>query len=279
MAINSSDAGGFARDYIEGTVAALSILMANMGRLAKDLYVWSSWEFGYVQVADELAGTSSIMPQKKNPHSLERIKALSGQANSWLATVLGTQNSVVSTDLDLTFADDALSGMGDATIQSLRLASTSIETIEINAGRMADSAGAYWSTTSHLADELVRRYDVSFRSAHHIIGRFVRDSIAAGKTPVDVDANDLFQAGQEMAGIKLDMSTLELRDALDAHAFLHSRTSIGSVNPSETKAHAESLRESLKKHRDSLERAKIKVDKSLNDLLHCARSIAANKRS
>ena len=279
LAINSSDAGGFARDYIEGTVAALSILMANMGRLAKDLYVWSSWEFGYVQVADELAGTSSIMPQKKNPHSLERIKALSGQANSWLATVLGTQNSVVSTDLDLTFADDALSGMGDATIQSLRLASTSIETIEINADRMADSAGAYWSTTSHLADELVRRYDVSFRSAHHIIGRFVRDSIAAGKTPVDVDANDLFQAGQEMAGIKLDMSTLELRDALDAHAFLHSRTSIGSVNPSETKAHAESLRESLKKHRDSLERAKIKVDKSLNDLLHCARSIAANTRS
>jgi argininosuccinate lyase len=253
--------------------------MANMGRLAKDLYVWSSWEFGYVQVADELAGTSSIMPQKKNPHSLERIKALSGQANSWLATVLGTQNSVVSTDLDLTFADDALSGMGDATIQSLRLASTSIETIEINAGRMADSAGAYWSTTSHLADELVRRYDVSFRSAHHIIGRFVRDSIAAGKTPADVDANDLFQAGQEMAGIKLDMSTLELREALDAHAFLHSRVSIGSVNPSETNAHAECLRESLKKHRDSCERAKIKVDKSLNDLLHCARSIAANTRS
>ena len=65
LAINSSDAGGFARDYIEGTVAALSILMANMGRLAKDLYVWSSWEFGYVQVADELAGTSSIMPQRR----------------------------------------------------------------------------------------------------------------------------------------------------------------------------------------------------------------------
>ena len=249
-----------------------------MGRLAKDLYVWSSWEFGYVQVADELAGTSSIMPQKKNPHSLERIKALSGQANGWLATVLGTQNSVFSTDLDLTFADDALSGMGDATIQSLRLASTSIETIEINAHRMADSAGAYWSTTSHLADELVRRYDLSFRSAHHIIGRFVRDSIAAGKTPADVDADDLLQAGQEMAGITLDMSTLELRDALDAHAFLYSRASIGSVNPSETKAHAESLRESLEKHRDSCEGAKIKVDNSLTDLLHCARSIAANTR-
>ena len=276
VAINSSDAGGFARDYIEGTVAALSILMANMGRLANDLYVWSSWEFGYVQVADELAGTSSIMPQKKNPHSLERVKSLSGQATGWFAAVLGTQHSVFSTDLDLTFADDALSGMGDATIQSLRLASASIETIEINADRMADSAGAFWSTTSHLADELVRRYDLSFRAAHHIIGRFVRDSIAAGKTPADVDADVLLQAGQEMAGIKLDLSTSELRDALDARSFLYSRASIGSVNPSETEAHAKSLRESLEKSRDWCEGAKTNVDNSLNDLLHCARSIAAN---
>jgi argininosuccinate lyase len=276
VAVNSSDAGGFARDYIEETVAALSILMANMGRLANDLYVWSSWEFGYVQVADELAGTSSIMPQKKNPHSLERIKSLSGQATGWFAGVLGCQHSVFSTDLDLTFADDGLSGMGDAAIQSLRLACASIETIEINANRMAESAGAFWSTTSHLADELVRRYDLSFRAAHHIIGRFVRDSIAAGKTPADVEADDLLKAGHEMASIKLDMSTTELRDALDANAFLHSRASIGSVNPSETEAHAKSLRIALKVHREWRDDAKAKVDYSLNNLLSCARSIAAH---
>lgn len=279
LAVNSSDAGGFARDYIEETVAALSILMANMGRLANDLYVWSSCEFGYVQVADALAGTSSIMPQKKNPHSLERIKSLSGQATGWFAGVAGCQHSVFSTDLDLTFADDALSGMGDATIQSLRLACATIETIEINADRMADSAGAFWSTTSHLADELVRRYDLSFRAAHHIIGRFVRDSIAADKTPADVEADALVKAGLEMADIKLDMNTTELRESLDARAFLFSRASIGSVNPSETEAHVENLREALKKHREWCEGAKTKVDNSLNDLLSCAHSIAANTGS
>lgn len=275
VAVNSSDAGGFARDYIEEAVASLSILMANMGRFANDLYVWSSWEFGYVQVADELAGTSSIMPQKKNPHSLERIKSLSGQATGWLAGVLGCQHSVFSTDLDLTFADDALSGMGDATIQSLRLASASIETIEINADRMTESAGAFWSTTSHLADELVHRYDLSFRAAHHIIGRFVRDSIAAAKTPADVEADALVKAGQEMAGIELDMTTEELRDALDPRAFLHSRASLGSVNPGETMAHAQGLRDRLEKSRGWYEDAKTKVDDSLRDLMSCARSIAA----
>lgn len=279
VAINSSDAGGFARDYIEEAVATLSILMANMGRLANDLYVWSSWEFGYVQVADELAGTSSIMPQKKNPHSLERIKSLSGQASGWLAGVTACQHSVFSTDLDLTFADDALSGIGDATIQSLRLACASIETIEINADRMSDSAGAFWSTTSHLADELVHRYDLSFRAAHHIIGRFVRDSIAAGKTPADVEADALVKAGQEMANIDLDMTTEQLREALDARAFLHSRASLGSVNPVETKAHAQLLRDALDDSRGWYQDAKSNVDDSLHELMRCARSIAARKEA
>jgi argininosuccinate lyase len=69
---NASDAGVFARDYIEEDVACLALLMSNLGRLATDLYVWHAWEFGFVEVADGLAGTSSIMPQKKNPHALER---------------------------------------------------------------------------------------------------------------------------------------------------------------------------------------------------------------
>ena len=113
IVVNSSDAGGFARDYIEEAVAVLSILMSNLGRLAGDLYVWHSWEFGYLEVADGLAGTSSIMPQKKNPHSLERVKALAGQAAGWFAGVMACQHGVVSTDLDFTFADDLLSSMGE----------------------------------------------------------------------------------------------------------------------------------------------------------------------
>ena len=82
LVVNSIDAGVFARDYIEEDVAVLALLMANLGRFATDLYVWSSWEFGFVEVADGLAGTSSIMPQKKNPHALERVKGLAGQASA-----------------------------------------------------------------------------------------------------------------------------------------------------------------------------------------------------
>lgn len=216
------------------------------------------------------------MPQKNNPHSLERIKSLSVQATVCFSDVVGCQHSVFSPDLDSTFTDDALSGIGAATIRSLRLACTTIETIEINSDRIADPAGAYRSTTSHLADELVRRYDLTFRAARQIIGCFVRDSLAAGKTPSNVKADGLIEAGQEIANIKFDMSTAEVRDALNARAFLYSRASIGSVTPSETEPLAKGLQNTLKKRWRWYEGAQTKVENSLNDLLGYAHLIATN---
>jgi len=274
IVVNSSDAGGFARDYIEEAVAVLSILMSNLGRLAGDLYVWHSWEFGYVEVADGLAGTSSIMPQKKNPHSLERIKALAGQASGWLAGVMACQHGILSTDLDLTFADDALTPMGDATQQALELSAASIETLTVHSGRMAEAADAFWSTTSHLADELVRRCDLPFRAAHHVVGRFVRDSLAAGLTPAEVRAADLARAGREMAATAIDMDDADLRRLLDARAFLDSRATTGSVQPDETRAHRARLAARLEEHRSWQETRKANVEDAILALTGRARELA-----
>ncbi|MBT3661622.1 MAG: argininosuccinate lyase [Rhodospirillaceae bacterium] len=275
IVVNSSDAGGFARDFIEEVVAVLSQLMSNMGRLANDLYVWHSWEFGYVEVADGLAGTSSIMPQKKNPHSLERIKSLGGQAAGWLPGVMACQHSVVSTDLDFTFADDLLTGMGDATLQALQLSVETVATLIVHEDRMASAAGAFWSTTSHLADELVRHYDLPFRAAHHVVGRFVRDAIAAGHTPADVQAEDLTKAGREMADTEINLSTDDLRDILDARSFLTSRATEGSVHPDETRAHCGSLATALDNHRAQWSGRRHQTDRAIAALMDQARALAA----
>ena len=274
IVFNSSDAGGFARDYIEEVVAVLSVLMSNLGRLANDLYVWHSWEFGYLEVADGLAGTSSIMPQKKNPHSLERMKALGGQATGWLPGVMGCQHGIVSTDLDICFADDLLTGMGDATLQTLRLGAETVSSLIVRNQRMAEAAGVFWSTTSHLADELVRRYDLPFRAAHHVVGRFVRDSIDAGRTPSDARAEDLKKAGKEMADTDIDMTDDEVREVLDARAFLTSRVTEGSVNPKETRSHCAALSKALDNHRDLWTTRKGAAEGAIEELLQRARKIA-----
>ena len=211
---------------------------------------------------------------KKNPHSLERVKALAGQAAGWFAGVMACQHGIVSTDLDFTFADDLLTTMGDATLQSLKLSAASVETLTVHSERMADSAGAFWSTTSHLADELVRRYDLPFRAAHHVVGRFVRDSLAAGRTPADVRPEDLTRAGREMAGTPIEIDVAELRRLLDARAFLTSRATAGSVHPSETRAHRARLAGRLEEHRSWQEASKAGADAAIRNLVARAREIA-----
>ena len=162
------------------------------------------------------------MPQKKNPHAFERVKALAGQAIGWLPAMMGCQRTVLSTDLDYAFGDDILTPMGDACLGSLRLLTEGIATLIVHRDAMAAKAGAFWSTTSHLADELVRRYDLSFRDAHQIVGRFVRDAIAAGQTPATVDAALLARAAREAGRPEVALDTAEVQQALDATNFLHS---------------------------------------------------------
>jgi argininosuccinate lyase len=248
--------------------------MSNLGRLATELFVWHTWEFGFVEVADALAGTSSIMPQKKNPHALERVKALAGQAIGWLPTMMGCQRSVLSTDLDYAFGDDTLTPMGDACLGALRLMTEAIATLIVHPELMAARAGAFWSTTSHLADELVRRFDLSFRDAHQIVGRFVRDAIAAGRTPETVDAALLNRAATDAGRPDVSVSTAELQEALDARHFLLTRASDGSVNPVHVRAHIAAVTRAVdehdRRHRDTHDR----VSRAVTTLFTRARELA-----
>jgi argininosuccinate lyase len=275
LVVNSSDAGVFARDYVEEVVAVLALLMANLGRLATDLYVWHSWEFGFVEVEDGLAGTSSIMPQKKNPHALERVKALAGQAIGWLPAVMGCQRPVSSTDLDLVFGDDVLPGYGDAALGALRLLAEALRTLTVHADAMAAKAGAFWATASHLADELVRRHDLPFRTAHHVVGRFVRDAVARHQGPADAAPELLGRALREVAGLDVAVSAADLHRLLDARHFVETRVTEGSVNPREVVAHAEAVERAVAvRTRWHADRA-AQVDRALAALVARARALAA----
>lgn len=267
IVVNSCDAGEFARDHIEEVTAALSILAANLGRLATDLYLWSSFEFGYVEVADGLAGTSSIMPQKKNPHALERVKSVGGQAAGWLATVMACQRPAFSTDLDFTFADDVFGRFAEVTYGSIRLMDEVVRTITVHKERMAVNSDAYWSTTSHLADELVRMHDISFRSAHNIVAVFVRQALELRQTPHTVEARLLAAAGREVAGVEIDLDDVALRRMLDGRNFIETRASEGSVSPVEVRRHAAGLRKEVARQQAAFAEWRVAADNAIGALL------------
>jgi argininosuccinate lyase len=274
IVVNSCDAGEFARDHIEETTACLSIIAADLGRFATDLYVWSSFEFGFVEIADGLAGTSSIMPQKKNPHSLERVKSVGGQAIGWLATVMGCQRPALSTDLDFTFGDDLLGGFARSTYGSIRLMQETLRTLTVHRERMRRDASAFWGTTSHLADELVRRCGLSFRAAHQIVGLCVRKALAAGQTPETLEARLLQEAAAELSGPRIELDDNRLRALLDGRNFIETRVSEGSVAPVQVRRHGAEMKERLAHYRVKLAERRRLVDSALSGLLARARELA-----
>lgn len=227
---NGQDGGIFNSDLHADVVAALSLLVANVARPAFDLYVWSTYEFGMVEVPDGLAGTSSIMPQKKNPHALERIIAVGGVSIGWLPAILGATRGT-SSDLSLTFAAPDVGEMFEQANGTLRLLGATLDGLVVRADRMRARADENWSTASNLADTLVREAGISFRAAHQVVGRVVRQAIQRGRGPRDVQAIDVDQAAAEIIGTELGLSDDAVKAAMDADAFIASRVTPGGPQP------------------------------------------------
>ena len=139
---HAHDAGELTSDVILEGVCVLSIVMSNLARLAGDLYVWSSQEFGFVELADEYAGTSSIMPQKKNPYALGVVKGLAGQAIGWMPWMQGIFKGATSTDLDYPYVGDLLDQATRSAVAATDLMEGVVRTLSINVEVMRERRDA-----------------------------------------------------------------------------------------------------------------------------------------
>lgn len=274
IVVNANDAGGFARDLIEENAAVMSLLMANLGRFATDLYVWSTLEFGFVEIADALAGTSSIMPQKKNPNALEHVKAIAGQAIGWLPAIQGNQRGVLSTDVDYSFGDDLFGSFAERSYGAVRLMEAVMATLIVKPARMEEMAAKGWSTTSHLADELARVQGLPHRVAHLIVSRFVRAMIDEGLKPHEASAAPLRIAAKELAQFDLAITDQELRRILDPAHFIATRASEGSAHPEAVRRHAGEARAQLDMHRRQVAERQRSVAAAVAGLLAAAQAQA-----
>jgi len=232
---NSQDAANFEMEFPAETASALSLLMSGLGRFASELYIWMSWEFGMVELDDGLCGTSSIMPQKKNPYAVERVRALAGEAIGWMAMELGVARMPGTSDCDQFFATGHHSYYFRAVQQALWLMEDSLLTLKINRERMLERAGINWSTANDLADQIVRSTDLDFRAAHHVAAAVVRQSLEQGKLPAHVRSADVDAAAQEVHGYPLNLGDDLVRDSLDPVRFVATRTSEGGVCPAEVR--------------------------------------------
>merc|ERR1711977_694101 len=160
------------RDFIAEFLFWTSMTMIHISRLAEDLIVYSTAEFGFVTLSDAYSTGSSIMPQKKNPDSLELLRGKSGRTFGQLAGLMMTLKGLPSTynkDLQESF-EPMLDGV-KTTADSIQIATGVLSTLTIFPDKMKAALTPDMLATD-LADYLVRK-GVPFRETHHISGRVV----------------------------------------------------------------------------------------------------------
>jgi argininosuccinate lyase len=185
---NSMDAVGD-RDFLLEFLAWAAILQVHLSRLAEDLILWSSREFGFVELDDAYSTGSSLMPQKKNPDSMELVRGKSGRLIGNLVSLLTTAKGLPSTyDKDLQEDKEPVFDTVDTLEMVLPVAAGVIATLKVNAERMSAALDDGMLATD-LADYLVRK-GVPFREAHHLVGQVVRRAIDRGVALRELSTGD-----------------------------------------------------------------------------------------
>jgi len=212
------------RDFALESLAAASICAGHLSRLAEEIVIWMTPQFGFVALSDAFTTGSSIMPQKKNPDAAELVRAKTGRIMGSLVAL-----TTVMKGLPLAYSKDMQEDKPPVfeAFDALELALTAmtgmVADLTPNRARMAAAAGAGFSTATDLADWLVRELGLPFRTAHHVTGAAVKQAEMLGVDLVDLPLGDL-QALE--SGIAADVY-----DVLTPEASAASRKAWGGTAP------------------------------------------------
>jgi argininosuccinate lyase len=247
--------------YTLDSFAALLTLSHVISGLFFDLLIYSTHEFRLVEPADKYCGTSSIMPQKKNPTGFRWLADLAVNVRARMLearNVAGMHKSWV----------DVING--------LRMIPGIIETLKVDKKRNLELAGEFWSGAADLAVAIVREKGLPWRTAHQIVATMVRHAIEEGTAPRDVTEEVLDRAAEEYPGHAkpLALNTAVIQEAMDPRAMVNRRTLIGGPAPirvNETiiksRERMKSDRETVKALKGKLEASTKKLEKAIDELI------------
>lgn len=181
IAENSMDAVSD-RDFIAEFIFDASLIMMHLSRFCEDLILWSSSEFGFVEISDAFTTGSSIMPQKKNPDVAELVRGKTGRVYGHLVALLTLLKGLPMTyNRDLQEDKEPLFDTVDTVKGCLKTVASMIRHLQFNRIRMREEAAKGYSTATDLAEYLVMK-GVPFRESHGIVGRLVAYGIRNNKT-------------------------------------------------------------------------------------------------
>jgi len=238
---NSID-GTAARDLVAETAYVLAQIGVDLSRLAEDVIIWTSQEFGFAALADEWSTGSSIMPQKKNPDVAELARGKSGRLIGHLAGLMATFKGLpLAYDRDLQEDKEPVFDAIDQLLVLLPAVAGLVGTLAFDEQRMAQAAPRGFSLATDMADWLVRQ-GVPFAQAHDITGRAVQACEASGKQLSQLDEDELAAIDPRL--------TLAVRDVLTIEGSVASRNGRGGTAPDRVREQLAELDEVVTRERD-----------------------------
>lgn len=242
------------RDFVTELLWSTTAMSTLLSRVAQDLYAFCTHEFSAVEFPDRVAGTSSIMPQKKNPLMLEYIRAASGRSIGALTAVLASvkgSNFSIGLDSVREGIADAWTSL-DQVAGSLDLLRLVFETAQPNAKLLLARCRTNFSTATDLADGLVREAGLSFREAHHVVGGAVQMALKEGIGASEMTADLVNRSAREIVGYTLDIDDAFVQACLDPVRAVAARTTSGGTAPAEVRRILGEQRERLSADRIEL---------------------------
>ncbi|MFA7388615.1 MAG: argininosuccinate lyase [Thiohalobacteraceae bacterium] len=225
------------RDFAIEFCSFAAILMTHLSRFSEELVLWTSAQFGFVDLPDRFCTGSSIMPQKKNPDVPELVRGKTGRVNGDLIALLTLmKGQPLAYNKDNQEDKEPLFDAIDTVKGCLRVFADMIPAVQPRRARMREAALTGFSTATDLADYLVRK-GVPFRDAHEIVGKAVRRGIDAGK--------DLSQLPLEELQVFSDAITADVFEVLTLEGSVNARNHPGGTAPAQVRAAAGRARERL----------------------------------
>ena len=224
--------------------AVLVALLLNLDRLAEDLQVWCTREFAMVELADEHARASRIMPQKKNPYSLAFVRGVTGEMIGRMASMAAVGKTPSGQVDNRIFAYGEVPRALDLALDTVRLMAGVLGGLRFDTVRMAQRAGEGYTGATDLAEVIVQRIGLDYRTAHTIVGRAVRLTLGEGReTPLTAALLDA--AAREVLGRPLELSEAEVREVLDPAAIVAVRRGLGGAAREPVQAMIREVRQAL----------------------------------
>ena len=184
---NSMDASAD-RDFALDFLYACSLVMLHLSRLAEDWILYSSEEFAWLSLGDGVTSGSSLMPQKKNPDSLELIRGKSGRVFGDFTSLFVTMKGLPMTyNRDMQEDKEPIFDAFAQTSGSLAMAKVVAESVALDPSKPAAAAEESWVVATDLAEELARN-GVAFHRAHQLVGKLVLESVKKRQTPIRLDS-------------------------------------------------------------------------------------------